>query len=121
MEIAVETETDIKRPLIGGIVAAIGASLCCVGPLVLLSLGVGGAWVGNLTALTPYRPLFIGITLIFLALAFRKLYLVPQTCTPGTACADPATRRHQRLLFWVVSGVLLLLLAFPWMAPLFLN
>ncbi len=40
--------------------ATIGASLCCIGPLVLLSLGIGGAWVSSLTALTPYRPYFIG-------------------------------------------------------------
>ena len=37
------------------------------------------------------RPLFIGLTLLFLGLAFRKLYLVPQVCTPGTPCADPRT------------------------------
>jgi mercuric ion transport protein len=83
-------ETSMNRPLIGGLLAAIVASLCCVGPLVLLTLGVGGAWVSNLTALTPYRPIFIGITLLFLGLAFRKLYLVPQVCTPGTPCADPS-------------------------------
>ncbi len=114
-------ETSMNRPLIGGVLAAIVASLCCVGPLVLLTLGVGGAWVSNLTALTPYRPIFIGITLLFLGLAFRKLYLVPQACTPGTPCADPSTRRNQRILFWIVSFILLTLLAFPWFAPLFLN
>jgi mercuric ion transport protein len=43
---------------VGGL-AAILASTCCLGPLVLLMLGVSGAWIGNLTALEPYRPLFI--------------------------------------------------------------
>jgi mercuric ion transport protein len=38
--------------------AAIGASLCCVVPLVLVSLGISGAWLASLTALEPYRPLF---------------------------------------------------------------
>ncbi|HEB96510.1 MAG TPA: mercury transporter MerT [Sedimenticola thiotaurini] len=114
-------ETSMKRPLLGGILAAIAASLCCVGPLVLLTLGVGGAWVGNLTALTPYRPLFIGVTLIFLWLAFRRLYLVPRHCTPGTPCADPSTLRNQRILFWVVTLLLAALLVFPWVAPLILG
>ena len=113
-------ETNASRPLVGGILAALVASLCCVGPLVLLTLGVGGAWVSNLTALTPYRPLFIGVTLLFLWLAFRKLYLVPRTCTPGSPCADPAALRNQRRLFWGVTSLLLGLLAFPWVAPLFL-
>ena len=46
------------RSLVAAILAAIGASVCCVGPLVLLALGIGGAWIGNLAALEPYRPAF---------------------------------------------------------------
>lgn len=42
--------------LVGAVVSAVGASICCVGPLLLLGLGVGGAWVGNLTAMEEYRP-----------------------------------------------------------------
>ena len=102
-----------------GILAAAGASVCCVAPLVLLALGVGGAWIGNLTAFEPYRPWFIGLTLIFLGLAFRQLYLVPQACVSGATCADLQTVRRQRLLFWLVTALLLGLLAVPWFAPLF--
>lgn len=107
------------RSLIAGALAAIAASVCCVAPLLLLALGIGGAWVGNLTAMEPYRPLFIGLTLLFLGLALRKLYLVPPVCAPGTPCVDPRTRKRQRLLFWVVAALLLGLLAVPWLAPLF--
>jgi mercuric ion transport protein len=110
---------NAKGSLVAGVVAAIAASVCCVGPLVLLMLGIGGAWIGNLTAFESYRPLFIGLTLLFLGLAFRKLYLVPQACAPGTPCADPGTARRQRMIFWWVSALLLGLLAVPWLAPLF--
>lgn len=110
---------NAKGSLMAGVVAAIGASVCCVGPLVLLMLGIGGAWIGNLTAFEPYRPLFIGLTLLFLGLAFRKLYLVPRSCAPGAACADPQTARGQRMIFWLVTVLLLGLLAVPWLAPLF--
>ena len=58
---------NLKGSLLAGVLAAIGASVCCVGPLVLLALGVGGAWVSNLTALEPARPLFIAATFICLA------------------------------------------------------
>jgi mercuric ion transport protein len=108
-----------KGSLIAGVLAAIGASVCCVGPLVLLALGIGGSWVGSLTAMEPYRPIFIGLTLLFLWLAFRKLYLMPQVCTPGTPCADPRTIQRQRFMFLVVVVFLLGLLAVPWLAPLF--
>ena len=110
---------NAKGSLVAGVLAAIGASVCCVGPLVLLALGVGGAWIGNLTAFEPYRPVFIGLTLLFLGLAFRKLYLVPQVCTPGTRCVGPQTTKRQRLIFWSVGVLLLGLLAVPWLAPLF--
>lgn len=108
-----------KGSLIAGALTAIGASVCCVGPLVLLALGIGGTWVGSLTAMEPYRPIFIGLTLLFLGLAFRKLYLVPQGCAPEMPCADPRKTRRQRLIFWIVVVLLLSLLAVPRLAPLF--
>ncbi len=110
---------NAKGSLVAGTLAAIGASVCCLGPLVLLAVGIGGAWIGNLTAFEPYRPVFIGLTLLFLGLAFRKLYLVPRVCAPGMACADPQITRRQRLIFWLVAILLLGLLAVPWVAPLF--
>jgi mercuric ion transport protein len=113
------TVWDGKGSLVAGLLAAVGASVCCVGPLVLLALGIGGAWISNLTALEPYRPVLIAATLLFLGLAFRRLYLLPAVCAPGAVCADLNTRRRQRLVFWVVSALLLALIAVPWMAPLF--
>jgi mercuric ion transport protein len=112
-------QLSAKGSLIAGAAAAIGASLCCVGPLVLLTLGIGGTWIASLTALEPYRPFFAGLTLLFLGLAFRRLYLVPQACTPGKPCADPGTIKRQRLTFWTVAVPLLGLLSVPWLAPLF--
>ncbi len=115
--------TSIKtasRPMIAAVVAAVGASVCCVGPLVLLVLGIGGTWISSLTAMEPYRPVFIGITLVFLFLAFRKLYLLPAACAPGDACALPATQRNQRLIFWIVTVLLIALLTFPYYGTVFL-
>ena len=110
----------VRGSLVAGVLAAIGASVCCVGPLVLVVLGIGGAWIANLTALEPLRPWFIAATLLFLGLAFRRLYLQPQVCEPGTACAEPLVLKRQRLIFWVVVLALLALLSVPWLAPLFL-
>jgi mercuric ion transport protein len=113
------TAPGVKGSLVAGVLAAIGASLCCVVPLVLLALGIGGAWIGNLTALEPYRPIFIALTLLFLGLAFRQLYLTAPACAPGAACADPKVLARQRTVFWVVVVLLGALLAVPWVAPLF--
>jgi mercuric ion transport protein len=105
-----------SRALTGGLLAAVGASVCCVLPLALLGLGVGGAWVANLTALEPARPIFVVLAIGFLALAFRGLYLAPARCEPGDACADGSVRRRQRAIFWLASIVVVGLLAAPWAA-----
>ncbi|MDE1901278.1 MAG: mercury transporter MerT [Alphaproteobacteria bacterium] len=107
------------QAIIASVLAGIGASLCCVAPLALLSLGLGGAWVAHLTKLEPVRPLLVVMTLFFLGLAFHKLYLAPPVCEMGKPCSDPRILRRQRFLFWVVILPLLGLLAFPWLGPLF--
>lgn len=110
-----------SRALVASVASGILASVCCVGPFVLLMLGVGGAWIGTLTLLKPYQPIFIGLTLVFLGLAFRKLYLVPQACETGTPCASPVNRRNQRIVFWLVTVLLLALIGFNWYGPLLID
>src|SRR5712692_9082768 len=109
------TVITARGSLVAGVLAGLGASLCCVGPLVLLALGIGGAWVGSLTTLAPFAPYLSVLTLVFLGLAFRSLHLVPQACEPGTSCADLDVIRRQRIIFWIVSVLLLALLAAPWL------
>jgi mercuric ion transport protein len=109
------------KQLWAGVLAAIVGSLCCVAPLLLLTLGISGAWISRLTALEPYRPIFIGVMLAFIGLAFRRLYIVPARCAPDEACANPQLQRRQRQIFWVVVVGLAALIAFPWYAPLLLS
>lgn len=116
-------ETPINSPKwlgFGALMAAIGASACCVVPFLLLSLGIGGAWMSTLTAMEPARPFFIILTLVFMALGYRKLYWMPSSCEESADCANSGTRRKQRLVFWLGSAFILLLLAFPWLAPFFM-
>ena len=103
---------------LGGL-AAILASTCCLGPLVLIALGFSGAWIGNLTKLEPYRPLFIAVALAALFFAWRRIYRPAENCLPGEVCALPQTKRLYKALFWIVAVLVLIALAFPYMAPLF--
>ncbi|SJM89381.1 Mercuric transport protein [Crenothrix polyspora] len=104
-------------PLIGGLLAGIAASLCCAGPLVLLSLGVSGAWISNLTALEPYRPLFIAIALIALVIAYLAIHqsASDQSCEEGKICAEPASQRWYKNIFWAVVAVVILAIASPYL------
>jgi mercuric ion transport protein len=105
--------------LLAGALAALLASGCCLGPLLLLSLGVSGAWIGNLAALEPWRPLFIALALGALWLAARRIWRPAAVCAPGEVCAVPRVRRSYRLLFVAVAMLVAVALVFPWAAPWF--
>lgn len=102
-----------------GGVAAILASTCCLGPLALVALGFSGAWIGNLTALEPYRPIFIGAALVALFFAYRRIYRPVQACEPGAVCAIPHVRGSYKLIFWIVAVLVLVALGFPFVVPFF--
>ena len=105
--------------LVAGGLAAILASTCCLGPLILVMLGISGAWIGNLAVLEPYRPFFIGVALIALAFAWRRIYRPATVCAPGVVCAVPQERRTYRWIFWIVSALVLVAFAFPYVVPYF--
>jgi|SRR5579859_2037769 len=102
-----------------GSLAAILASTCCLGPLVLVALGLSGAWVGNLTRLEPYRPFFIAAAFVALFLAGRRIFRPAQICNPGEVCAVPRNRRIYRILFVTASVLVLIALMFPYVVKLF--
>ena len=108
-----------RGALFAGGLAALLASTCCLEPLVLVALGFSGVWIGNLTALEPYRPLFIGAALVAMFFAWRRIYRPAQDCKPGEVCAVPRVRRAYRLIFWVVGALVLVALGFPFIAPFF--
>jgi mercuric ion transport protein len=98
-----------RLPILGGVLAAVGASLCCTGPLLLLLLGVSGSWIGQLTQLEPYRPLFILAVLVLFAFAGWRLYRPIDDCEAGTACGIPRVRRRRQIMFWISLVMALLL------------
>ena len=103
---------------LGGL-AAILASTCCLGPLILVMLGVSGAWIGNLTRLEPYRPYFLGAALIALWFAGRRIFQPARVCEPGDVCARPRVRTAYKVMFWCVVALVLVAFGFPYVAPLF--
>src|ERR1700746_382332 len=79
---------------VGGLLGALAASSCCILPLLLFSLGVSGAWIGNFTRLAPYQPYFIAATLLFLGSGYWLVYRSgTRGCAEGEACARPLPNR----------------------------
>ena len=96
-----KTPTAESSSIAAGIVAALGASSCCVVPLVLVSAGLGGAWVAQLRELERFFPAFVALAAAAFGFAFYRLYLKPAACSPDAACASPQVRRRQRIAFWL--------------------
>src|SRR6266851_6954114 len=106
---------------IGGILAALGAGACCVVPFALFMLGISGAWISNLTALEPYKPIFVSVTVGFLGYGFYLVYRKPKVaCAEGSYCAKPTSNRIAKIGLWMATVLVIVAIGFPKLAPLFL-
>lgn len=101
-----------SKPLLsmmGAVGAAFVSSLCCIGPLLYVGLGVGGAGLAG--TFEPLRPWFLGGTALFLGLGFYGVY-GPQARCQG-ACEVGRGRRREKMMLWLGTGLVLILATFP--------
>lgn len=108
-----------KFVLVMGGVAAILASTCCLGPLVLITLGFSGAWISSLTLLEPYRPVFLVAALLALYFAGRRIWNPGTVCDPDAVCFEPEVKASYKILFGVVAFLVLIAFGFPFVMPFF--
>lgn len=95
-------------------VASVLASSCCLLPLLLVSVGLSGAWLGDLRILQPYSPILTGVAVVALVFAGHSLQR-PASCRVGS----PASRSFYRVSFWLIAALTLILLVTPLVAPWF--
>jgi mercuric ion transport protein len=106
----------------GGLLGAVAASSCCILPVALFSLGMGGAWIGSLTALAPYQPIFVALSLGLLGYGYWLVYHRPKTTCDGTAaCARPMPNRMVKAVLWIATVLVAAAVAFPYAAPYLLS
>lgn len=102
-----------------GLLGALLASSCCLLPVTLVSLGLGGAWLGLLAPLAPWQPVFVGLAVVSLALGFWLAYRPAPVCAPDGSCPSPRSRTLARGVLWVGTALLLAVIAFePLLLPL---
>lgn len=116
-------ESGKKLLTAGSIVGGLASISCCILPLVLFSLGAGGAWIGNLTALSPYQPIILTLTAAFIGSGFYFVYRKPkaQNCETGSFCASPQSDRLTKSALWIASALVASAIAFNFLAPLLLE
>jgi len=108
-----DTSGDVRRVALGGsFLAAITASLCCIGPLVAVALGAGGFAASAI--FQKWRPVFLGVTFVLLALAWFLTYRKPKAaCEEGSACATKPVAQWNKVVLWLATAVVLIMAAFP--------
>ncbi len=118
-----ETKTTAQKLMaFGGILGALATASCCIVPLVLFTLGVSGAWIGNRAALAPYQPIFLTITFAYLGVGFYKVYRKPKVaCAEGSYCAKPVSNTVVKIALWSATILVAAALAFPYVAPWLLG
>jgi mercuric ion transport protein len=121
LEETLSHEKLTPRWLVGGsVLAALVTSSCCLGPLLLISFGVSGAWIGNLGALKAYQPMFIAIALVFLGLGYWQVYRKqPEACSDNGYCAKPQSRRVLKIILGCATILILLAITTDYWAPFF--
>ena len=86
----------------GGLIGGVLASSCCVLPLAFVSLGISGAWIGQLTALSPYQPYFLIAALALLGAGFWQAYWrKPEVCLPNSVCSEPLSGAVAKSVLWI--------------------
>lgn len=106
----------------GGLLGALAASSCCILPLILFGLGVSGAWIGDLTRLAPYQPIFIAFTLACLGAGGWLVRRVSrQTCPEDAACARRLPNQIVKAALVLATLLVLAALGVDLVAPLLLD
>jgi mercuric ion transport protein len=104
---------------VSGLLGALLASSCCLLPMTLVSLGLGGAWLGLLAPLAPWQPWFVGLAVVSLALGFWLAYRPAPVCAADGSCPSPRSRTLARAVLWVGAALLVAAITFePLVLPL---
>lgn len=105
-----------------GVFGALAASSCCILPLVLFTLGVSGAWIGNLTRLARYQPYFIAGTIALLIYGYRLAYRTSKTvCADAATCAQPSSSRVAKVGLFLATALVLAALGVDFLAPFLID
>lgn len=120
--VSVSSGRGQKLAAAGGFIGALAASSCCILPLLLFSLGIGGAWIGNFTRLAPYQPYFIAATLAFIGTGYWLVYRSSKVaCAEGEACARPLPNRLVKIALIAATIIVFAAWAFDYVAPYVLS
>jgi copper chaperone CopZ len=98
---------------VGGIIAAIVASLCCIGPVLLALVGIGS--VGAFAAFEAYRPYLIGVTFLLLGIAFYLVHKKREVACEDGTCKIQDAGKWNKAGVWSATFLAAIAIAFPYL------
>lgn len=96
----------------------------------LLGVAVCAAWIDNLTAPTPYKPLLVALTVGLLGYGFYLVYVrnsfltrwrAARLSTVCSACAPPLSSRRTSAGLWLATILVAAAYAFGYLEPFLLS
>lgn len=111
---------DDKKPIKIGLLAGFVASLCCIAPLILIILGIGGA--GTALAIGKQSPYFLALGVLILAAGlfyyFRKSKKGCNGCEAQFSWKKTAGVIILACIAFLAVYYVLLYVLMPWLAPI---
>lgn len=107
-------QTKAWGATLAGLLGAGALTVCCILPLVLVSVGITGSFIASMTALYAYKWAMLTIGGAALGYAFLVVYRPPR-CADGS-CATPAIpRRAMKAILWLALAIMIVAVAFPYL------
>ena len=99
----------------GAVGSAFASALCCAGPILYVSMGVGA---GLASTFEPLRPWFLAGALLLLAVAFRTVYgRSLEACVAEGECETEEEARRalkrRKVGLWVAAALVSVFATFP--------
>jgi mercuric ion transport protein len=107
-------QTKAWGATLAGLLGAWAMTVCCILPLVLISVGITGSFIASMTAIYAYKWAMLAVGGAALGYAFLVVYR-PQRCADGT-CATPAIpRRVMKAILWLALAIMIVEVAFRYL------
>ena len=115
----IESTAATRGLAASGLAAAVLSTACCILPLGLALVGVGGTWLARLTALSPYQPAILGAACLLIGMGLWRAYRKPVACEVGSLCANPRTGKVTKSILWAAGVVAFSSFGLNYLVPYF--
>lgn len=111
------TNRNVSLASAGAVLVALKVISCPL-TLIVLSFGTGTAWLGDLSALAPYQPIFYALAAAQLGFGYYLVYWKPRkACAKGAASGVASPSRLAKFSLWAATALVTAGIALNYVTP----